>query len=330
MDSEHVDSGPSGFLDLFGSDAASEEAAPDVQTDAEPTAEAAADTSPPDDSTEWSAEERVAANLAASLEADGIAVPEPGEEAVADDEAESLRLDADTNLDDLTPEQMRQLTEQAIAVLEKSRETDHTVVAEKVLAAEGQAVAEMQQHFRVNVVAESERHYNAEIDARLEKMEEAADRSDNPAEYKRLHRTAIINHVLKAKAEHEAKQWAEYYEPYVKPVKNEARWQVPELRRAYAEHLAEKYGLPRKAADDILQTSDAQDFERRAAELVQIRDALAKQQSRHDQSVREEANKRLAASTVRPPATGRSRGRTPVPYTGSPEEGASIISRMHR
>lgn len=332
MDSEQVDAGPSGFLDIFRSDdAASDDVTPDVQSDAAPDAEAAADTSAPDDfEPELSAEERVAASLAASLEADGIEIPEPGAEAEAEDDDESpLRADDETDLDRLTPAELRALAEEAIALRAQTRESDRTVVAQKVQEAEAQALRSVQEQFQREVLSISEQHYGAELERRLDQLDADADRADNPAEYKRARRGAIVRHVQQAKDAWEAAQAAEW-EPRVTAATSAARKSVPELRRVYAEHLAQERNLPSKAVDEILKTRDADDFVARADELVQYRDALAKERSRHQQSVRVEANKRLAATTVRPPASGRARGKTPVAYRGSAEEGASILALMHK
>ena len=320
-----VDEGAQGFLSIYGSDAADSTDNPSQDADSSQMEATAADEAAPDevDQDDLSAEDIVAARFAASLEDDGIEIPEPGDESVemeGDDEHPLLAEgESDTDLDTMTPEQLRALAAETIALRQQVSQSDKAEVARKVADAERQAVADVQTAYQREVLEVSADHYGRIFQERLERT------GYEPEAIARLR--AQVN---AAQQQWEAEQYAAYDLRAVDAAKN-ARKNVPELRKLYATELLTQRGITdARAVDDLLKTRDTDDFVARADELVAIRDALLKERERNRQQRRKDANKQAAANTVRTPATGRPKGGKPPAYKGTAEEGARILGMMHR
>ena len=330
--------GAEGFLTIFGTDVAESDSPTDnqaVDASAAPDGTTAAEPSAPDGSADQdlTAEELVAARFAASLDADGIEAPEPGEDADEDDAEETHPLlaeaDGDTDLDSLTPEQLRSLAEEALALRQEVSKADRSEVARKVAAAEQQAVAQVQSAYEREVLQVSAQHYDRIYQDRLERIEVESERFDDPKAYRKAQSARLRAQVDAAQRQWEAEQTPAYNErAYTSALA--ARKQVPELRQLYAQELVTQKALPPAAVAELLKVKNTDDFADRADELVGIRDLLVKREQVNRTKVKQEANKRLAANSIRTPSTGRTRGGKPPEYKGTAEEGAHILGMMHR
>src|SRR5262245_6591233 len=138
--SDGVDPGAAGFLSIFGPATDTADPSPVDSTESSydaSSAEAppAAEPSSPED---LSADEVVAARFVASLEADGIEIPE-------EEEAEAAPLPTgELDLSSLTPEQLRTLANEAISLRARVTQADQNAVAQKVHEVSQQAILGVQ------------------------------------------------------------------------------------------------------------------------------------------------------------------------------------------
>lgn len=319
METGGVDPGESGFLSIFGSES-SESAESPESSDESTYAEAA---SPQSEEEPLSADDVVAARFAASLEADGIEWPdEEGDE----DETESPQGEVD--LDELTPEQMRALAEEAIGLRQQVSQADRQYVAGKVEEATNNAIAQVQQQYRRDVIDVSAKHYAGYFAQQQAKIIRAAQETQNPEQYIVRHSATLFNTVLDARSKWEAEQ-AQGYDQHLEQAISTARKSVPEVRTLYAADLAAEFGLPPAAIKEIAKTRSIDDFRTRAEELAGLRQLLARRDQEQAQQRRVDANKRLVEQPVRTTPNGRPRGGKPPAYRGTAEEGSRILSLFH-
>ena len=332
MDSSTVDPGSGGFLGIFGADAPAETAAQDAGTDTHDAAQdrtTAAEHSPPEDApdADLSADEVVAARLAASLEADGIALPEPDAADAAPAAADPdhpLLADpgGEPSLDDLTPEQLRALAEEAIRLRGEVATGSRHETARKVAAAEAAAVAQVQAAYEQEVLAVADRHYAGVFEQRLAALIGESTEQELPARA-----AALAAQVYAARQAWESEQ-ADRYEQAAQQAALAARKGVPEMRQLYAAELVRRSGLPDAAVAEVLKTANTDEFPQRVDELVGIRDALLAERARNATQRRQEANARLRDTTPRTAATGRPPGGKPPAYTGAAAEGVAIVRTL--
>jgi hypothetical protein len=330
--SDGADEGAGGFLSLFGSDAGTDSPS-DAYLDSSTQDDAtAADTDSPetDDGQELSAEDVVAARLAASLEADGFEIPDP--DAGTEDETEPVAGALD--LDSLTAEELRALAEEAIALkareAQDSEETRKQTVRQKVEAAEADAIAWVDQQFEAEVLSKSRNHFNAQLNQRIANIVKASRNQDDPDQFVIQHVIAEANAVFAKKEEWEAEQansaaWAQR----VQDARLAARQSVPEAREYVARALAAKYGLPEGAVADIAHPNrHMTNFEQRAQELAGLVAARVADGKKTAQTKRQDANRRLQEQPIRTSSTGRQPGGKPPQYTDAPEEGLALIKLL--
>ena len=326
MDSTTVDSGPSGFLGIFGkSQPAPAEPDHDV-TPSEPTVAEASTPDVPDQ--DLSAEEIVAARFAASLAESGIEVPDTGElEPDTTESPESHPLlakpDGDQPLDSLTPEQLRALAEEAIRLRSEVSTTSRNDAARKVQMAEATAVAQVQAAYDRDVIAVADRHY-AQVFA-----ERAAEIIRTSSEDEAVARVTALQTQINRAREQWVDQQTVAYEQRAQAAALAARKSVPEMRRLYAAELVKQAGLPETAVPEVLKVRNTDDFAAEVEKLVGMRDALLAERQRNQQSRRVEANQALRDTTPRTAATGRPPGGKPPEYKGTAAEGARILSLFH-
>ncbi|MBA3585083.1 MAG: hypothetical protein H0W36_11250 [Gemmatimonadetes bacterium] len=327
MDST-VDPGPAGFLGIFGSNA---EDAPETEpetNDADQAETTAADPDSPEGE-DLSADDLVAARLAASLEADGIEIPDPddAEAQPVEGEADHLLL-AETedtpSLDSLSAEQLRALAEEAIRLRGEVSVTSRQDAARKVAVAEAAALSQVQAAYEQNVLAVSASHYGAVFNQRLTALIGEVSEQELPARA-----AALADQVYAARQQWESEQY-EAYEQQARAAALNARKGVPEMRQLYAGELVRKSGLPDAAVAEVLKTTNSDEFPARVEELLAIRDALLAERARNQQQRRQEGNQRLREVAPRTAASGRPKGGKPPAYTGSAAEGARIISLLRR
>ncbi len=333
MDSSNVDSGPAGFLSIFGSNATEQPETTETTETAAPAEPTAAETAAPDvPDGEMSADEVVAARLAASLDADGIEPPEPEPETGEPESTAHALLgepESDPSLDALTPEQLRALAEEAIRLRGEVSASSQQEAGRKVAAAEAAAVASVQAEYERNVLAVSASHYDRIYAERLARIEEASERQDNPAQY-RLEQSAALRRQIQTAQQQWEDEQATAYEERARQVALAARLSAPEFRQYAAEHLVRQAGLPAAAVDEVLKTQDTRQFEARVQELVAIRDALLAERARNQTQRRQEANTRLREVAPRTAVTGRPPGGKPPAYRGTAAEGAAILSTFRK
>jgi hypothetical protein len=340
-----ADQGADGFLSIFGrpisgdSPDTPETPTPETTTeeDAAPQAATVADTSAPETDSSLSDEDRVIARFAALEEDAEGDIPEPGQ-AVADgdDDEDPLAADEDEDLDldAMTPEQLRELAEEALRIRAEDGEADRAEVAQKVQAAEEQALQRVQAQFHQEVVVTGERHYRAIRNKQLAGLVREAMDKEQPERHILAGMDAILNNIDAHKQQWINKQAeAEEWTGRVQQSVAQARASVPELRQAYAEQLVEERGLPKKAVDFILKKKGGSDraiddFEERADELLAQAKALGKVKAKGRAETKEEGRKRLIEQRVSTVATSRPRREEPVEYKGTAREGLAILSRL--
>jgi hypothetical protein len=314
----NVNSGAEGFLNIFRAEGA-ESATADAPDDSQDSR--TADSASPQTEESLSADDVVAARFAASLEADGIEWPGDEEE---EDDGEPREL----SLDDLTPEQMRALAEEAIDLRARVSQADRDFVAGKLQDATRNAVAHMQGLYQRDVLNVSAKHYAGYFAQQQSKIIQAAQETQNPAQYIVRHSATLFNTVLEARLKWESEQAAEY-DDRVKEAVSVARKSVPELRQLYAADLAVEFGLPEAAIKEIAKTRSIDDFRQRAEELAGLRHLLAQRDKEQAQQRRVDANKRLKEHPVRTTPNGRAAGGKVPDYKGTAEEGVRIMSLFH-
>jgi hypothetical protein len=341
-DGQGVDSGAEGFLSIFRpgdqtgsldsttqSDTPTDAAAPDQGTPA-------AATSAPETDDSLSDEERVAARFA-SLEDEASDIPEPGQEVASDDDEEDTLFasdDDDLDLDSMTPEQMRELAEEALRLREEEAETSQAEVAAKVQAAEQEALEAVQSDFQREVIQAGQRHYRAIRNRQIAQLVKQGLDRDNPAQEILAGIDGVLNNILTAQTQWEQKMaQSEEWTGRVQQAVIQARGSVPELRKAYAEQLVEERQLPKAAVDYILKTKGGKerhidDFEERADELLATARTLGKVRAKGRQETKEEGRKRLIEQRVATVATSRPRREEPVEYKGTAREGLAILQRL--
>jgi hypothetical protein len=329
MDST-VDPTSKGFLNIFGGDSAASDtntdSPADPSTQAEPTA-ADADAPEQVSDQDLTAEEVVAARLAASLEADGIEIPDPDGEEEPPDSGDHPLLGAtegEPSLDEMTPEQLRALAEEAIRLRGEVSTSTQAEAARKVQMAEAAAVAQVQTAYERDMAA-SAQHYQTFYRNELAKVAREVTEAELPDAA-----AALAGRVWAAQREYETGLLDGTddfvgYEALSKQAALSARLQSPDFRQYAAAELVKQAGLPQAAVAEVLKTADTRQFEARIAELVAIRDALQAERAKNQASRRKEANARLAESTVRTATTGRSPGGKLPDYKGIAAEGIAII-----
>jgi hypothetical protein len=314
----NVNPGAQGFLSIFGAEqATATDAAPEESQDSRSTR----DPSPQTDEASLSADEVVAQRFAASLEADGIEWSDEDEE---DEDGEEREL----SLDDLTPEQMRALAEEAVDLRARVSQADRDFVAGKLHAATQSAMAEVHGAYQRDVLNVSARHYAGYFAQQQAKIIRAAQETQNPEQYIVRHSATLFNTVLEARLKWESEQ-AEDYDARLKSAIATARKNVPELRQLYAADLAAEFGLPEAAIKEIAKTRSIDDFRARAEELAGLRHLLAQREKEHAQERRVQANKHLKEHPVRTTPNGRASGGKVPEYKGTAEEGVRIMSLFH-
>lgn len=319
-DDQTIDEGPRGFLDIFSSNADT----PDTpDTDDAPTtdqAEVAADATAPDedqdDGADLSAEERVAANLAAAMGDEGIEVPEPGDTTT---EAEPLP-EGEIDLETLTPEQLRVLAEEAIKLRAEVSTNEEQRVLTEIQNAENQVAGMWQQ-----TEQRAETHYAAELRKRISNARKQAEVRDDGDAY--FEAEVDRQRALVEKAKHdwlkgEAEDLGEKLQAY----------RQEQLKPFYARQLVKQAGLPPSAVKELLEDEGLpwQRYPKRVQELVAMRDILAENQTKADQKVRAEGRKRLIETAVVVPASGRAKPFKRKEYEGTAAEGLSILKTMSK
>jgi hypothetical protein len=329
-DNESIDPGMGGFSAIFGEHAAAAEPAtetPTEDTGAQPEATSAEATSPetPDDGQELSAEDVVAARLAASLEADGIVVPDPGDE----DEEETAETDGEAlSLEDLTPEQYQAVLDELEELRAKTTTNDRQAIANKVIAAERQAVEGVWQEYNQQVVPKSEAHYRAEFIQRASKAYDQHETQPNPKQWLLGQIEAERAAVLASQRDYEFRQEQDYEQRAIQAAVL-ARKSVPELRQLYAQELATEFSLPAEVVVPLLlKVADTDNFRAEAERLAGVRDFAAKERGQKNAKKRRDANQELREAPVRTPATARPRGAEPREYKGKWDEGAAILRML--
>ena len=319
-----INSGAEGFANIFGSGATQ----PDTQNESSQSG-VAADESSPD---EYSAEERVAANLADDLEADGYDVPEPG------DAADDSEVDY-SDLDSLTPEQLRELAKRALDNETQISETRRQEIARQVQYAEAQATEAVRGKYNTDVLGTSRPHYQGQMTQRvvtdLRRAIQQVDRDGGDlvavvAPLIGRHFATVVDAML---AYEDGK--AEEYEQYAEQARKQARNSVPDLRQAYAEALIAHYEVPKEAANDIMRKANGQhrsmdDFEDIAQKLSATRNTLVKQELTNQQEKRQIANTALTEQRIRPPTGAKPATRKAPKIKGDAEEGVAIMSLFKR
>lgn len=329
MDST-TDPGIGGFLNIFG-ESAENEPTPDTDAAPQDTAAVADAASPEGSSTDdLTAEEIVAARFAA-LEDGGAAEPVPDPEATPPVAAEAdhplLTTPAgDPSLDEMTPEQLRALAEEAIKLRGEASTNSRQEAGRKVAAAEAAAVAEVQTAYEQNVLAVAERHYDTIFDQRQAQIEAESERADDPARYRREQIAALRRRVDAAKQGWIAEQ-AELYEQEAATAVLRARHTSPEFRQYAAEELVKRAGLPVEVVPEVLKVRDVRDFQAEVDKLVGTRDALLAERNRNANQRREEGRQRLIADAPRTAAKGRLPGGKPPEYQGTIAEAVAILTR---
>jgi hypothetical protein len=328
-----MDEGPKGFLSIFKSDdAADTPPRPDTEELTQPesvdpeqavAAEPAAPERPDGGET---AADRVAANLAASLEADGVELPEA--QAGADEETGELPLLADGRVDisKLSPEQLQAYVEDAIALREQISQQDIEGVTRELTTAETNAES-LKQRTTQAVQQAASQWIEQELDARWEQAQE----KDDPKAW-----------FMAQKRQVEAAA-RDHYSTYLQGQLAEIDGQLKTFKRErlkphYAEWLLthnpdstpREIPLPQAALQELLKVKDPDDMPSRADELMQIANYLGTLDLQNVQQQRVQARKQIVESTVRSPGTGTPVPRERKPYQGSPEEGAAILSFLHK
>ncbi len=294
------------FLEMTGKITASEpDPSPDIpEPDETPTAAADSD-SADEEEYNLSPEERVAAVLGEDLDEDETT------ELVAEDEDEDAP-DADPlDLDNLTPEQLREL---AAEELRRRAEAPQAELAE-IQREAGEAVASAQQEMRQRIkiafdqeviLSVSEPHYGALIAKAVEENDATA-----------------VQRIVRAKATWEAEQreaWAPEANTLIEQAGKQALKQHPGIRRLYAQELAETRKLPKSDIDKILEELDTDRMHEAANHLKEVNDARLAGIRRGNQRAREEAAKRVSANRISSPATGRPKPAKIVPLRGDIDE----------
>ncbi len=320
-DDQTVDEGPRGFLDIFSSSA--DTPTPDTDdTEPSPTdqAEDAADATTPeedqDDGSDLTAEERVAANLAASMEDEGVAVAEPAEQTA---EAEPLP-EGEIDLESLTPEQLRVLAEEAIKLRAEVSTKDEQRVLGEISAAEQQAAGLWQ-----SAEARAETHYAAELRKRISNARRQAETRDDGDAYFEAEvdrQRALVEQAKRAWLMEQGQDLEAQLQAY----------RQEQLKPFYARQLVKEAGLPASAVKELLDDPGLpwQRYPKRIDELKAMRDILAENQTKADQKVRAEGRKRLIETAVVVPASGRAKPFKRKAYEGTAAEGLSIIKTMSK
>ena len=333
MDST-VDSTSKGFFNIFGGDSAASDSTSDSPADPSPGPEpTAADADAPEQvpDQDLTAEEVVAARLAASLEADGIEIPDPDAAEETPDSGDHPLLSAtegEPSLDEMTPEQLRALAEEAIRLRGEVSTSTQAEAARKVQVAEAAAVAQVQAAFEQNVIAVADAHYTRVYQDRLSQLMGSVTEDELPGRA-----AALAQQVWVARQQWEAEQ-ADAYEAQARQAALNARLQSPDFRQYAAAELVKQAGFRGEAAAvavaEVLKVRDTRDFETEVGKLVTYRDGLQAERAKNQASRRKEANARLAESPVRTATTGRAPGGKPPAYKGTAAEGVAIVATMRR
>jgi hypothetical protein len=293
-------------LDELRSILGRDEPATDPDPDAQSTAPEPHDGAPPDDeqdsdSPELSAEERIAALMAAEMEASGAAEDEEEPEADGDDEpAEAEDDGSDEDLD---------------ALLEEGRQA----------RAQRQQQEQLQPYLEVYAAAEQriahgKNHYAQERQRIFDAVHADADRALDKDAYLRTHLLPALNGVNNAE------------EAWIAGVGQDARNQVQAIREqqsvpAWAAHLVATRRLPQAAIGRILATTqDPRAMPAVADLLVEARNAIANEKRKATQANRSAQARTIAGNQVHPAATGRSpTGKLPE-IQGSRDELLAILN----
>lgn len=318
MDDQEFSGSASEFLSMRGDDG-------DDPTIPSPAAADDAALAAPDDATDdpaaedddLSPEERVAAVLAEDAEPPSA----PEDEALEADDADNAEPDDPSDLSQYTPEQLRELAEEALRLRAEMAETNGDAEQQQLLsevsALDQQAVQRVQQRYEREVISTSERHYGALLtQAHVQLYLEAQDQRD-PEQYFAANLERVRAPILRAQRAWEAKQ-AAAWEPAIEQEIAASRKQHPGLRRRYAEFLVEERGLPKRAVDELLKVSNTDDMPVVADSLKASVAAHRKTKTQSNQALREQAAKNV--HPIHSPATGRPAARKPVELKGEAEE----------
>jgi hypothetical protein len=329
MDDQEFSGSPSEFLSMRG-EAAGESTPTDTDTESE-----SQDVAQPADATDdsfaeeddgLSPEERVAAVLAQDADEHGEPVaPEP----VAEPETPDASAAAN-DLDAMTPEQLRELAEEALRLREEMAETnidtEHQKLVGEIAQLDDEAATRVRQRYERTVIATSDAHYGALLDAAEARLFTEAQNQDHPETYFANNLRRVRAPIIKAQRDWEAKQAAQW-EAEVEREITAARKQHPGLRRRYAEHLCTENGLPKAAVDRLLRVANTDDMPVVAEELKVSVKQHAQNKRKSNQDLREQAARERAAETVHSPSTGRPASAKPVALKGTEEEWALIRPR---
>lgn len=334
MDDQEFSGSAAEFLSLRA------EGAPDPSPPADPPdtePQAAADPADATDQTaaeddDLSPEARVAAALAEDAEyvatfgdPRATAAPDAGDEIEAEADAES----APDDLSQMSPEQVRELAEEALRLraemAERGTEAEDQALASEIADLDARVTREVEQRYQVayerSVLTTSEAHYGKLIDKALAELRREAQQYDDPDAYFDQHAAARRRPIERAQRAWEQKQstaWEAELQREAAEQIAAARKQHPTLRQRYAEHLVAERGLPKKAVEELLKITNTDDMPVFADSLAASVKAHAKTRRQANQDKREAAAK--AAPVIASPSTGRPRSQKPPEYKGEAKE----------
>jgi len=334
MDDQEFSGTAAEFLSIV-SDDGPDSASPTLDTRPTPkrpasaAPEAATDSPDAEEDDGLSPQERVAAVLAQDAEGttpEPAAIAEPdGDDADEDDDGNDLDAGADEtpDLDQLTPEQLRQLAEEALENRAKEAETnvdaEHQQFVAEIQALDARVTQQVQQRFEREVIAVGDAHYDDLRAQEAVKLFIEAQEKDNPEAYFNAHLTRRQAPITRAQRAWEMKKAAEW-EPVVEQSITAARKQHPALRQRYAAHLVDHFNLPKRATDELLKVQNTDDMPVVAESLAASVKAHAKQKRQANQQQRDAAAKERSRHQITPPVTGKPASRKPVELKGTAEE----------
>lgn len=320
------------FLSIIGDDAPDSpsptlETRPTPKRPASAAPEAATDSPDAEEDDGLSPRERVAAVLAQDAEG---STPEPahiaepdGDDEDEDDDDLDAGDDETPDLDQLTPEQLRKLAEEALENRAKEAETnvdaEHQQFVAEIQALDAKVTEQVQARFRREVIEFGDEHYeNLRLQEAVKLFVEAQEH-DNPEAYFNANLKRRQAPITRAQRAWEMKKAAEW-EPVVEQAITVARKQHPALRQRYAAHLVEHFNLPKRATDELLKVQNTDDMPVVAESLAASVKAHAKQKRQANQQQREAAARERQRTQITPPVTGKPATSKPVELKGTAEE----------
>lgn len=326
-----VNSGAEGFAAIFGGNG--DDTTTQQGSDSQQGRDAATDASAPDD---LSAEERVAASLAEDLEESGVEVPEPGD-------AGSDTQDIDTsNLDALTPEQLKEIARRALAMQPQLERDQQEAILRQVQDAEASATYQIQQRYQTEILAQSRPHYQSEFIKRAVRVArtaiQQADRDGgDPVQMMARAFGEEFATIVDSMLAYEDRK-AEEYEALAEQARQSAREGIPGLRVAYAQQLIDHYGLPRsrEILMQIMKNDQGEDrnihsFNERARDLKGLQTSAVESATVTRDKQRQQVSTALAKSKpVTGAVGGRSAPRKATALKGTADEGVAVMSLFKR